>query len=130
MKQFRSIILSVLLVLSLCACGQPAQTKAPETAPTVMPAAETPAPIEEIPAPVEETTFEAEEPDSSEDLLALAESFTDHEVSELIEAIGEPLDRAYVSSCLGSGEDGELYYDGFTVYTYREGDSEIVMGVE
>ena len=34
-------------------------------------------------------------------------------------------------SCLGEGEDGNLYYDGFTVYTYRDVDgSETVSYVE
>ena len=37
-------------------------------------------------------------------------------------AIGEPDNSSYASSCLGPGEDGELYYDGFTVYTYRDPD--------
>ena len=36
----------------------------------------------------------------------------------------------YAQSCLGTGEDGNLYYDGFTVYTYREGDVETIRIVE
>jgi hypothetical protein len=31
---------------------------------------------------------------------------------------------------MGDGEDGELHYDGFTVYTYKEGSSEKVVDVE
>ena len=42
---------------------------------------------------------------------------------------GEPLERNYAPSCLGGGEDGELVYEGFTVYTYREGDRETVTDV-
>ena len=34
------------------------------------------------------------------------------------------------TSCLGCGEDGELVYNGFTVYTYKEGDSEVVQNVQ
>ena len=49
-----------------------------------------------------------------------ARALINHPVEELYEAIGQPNDRKYASSCLGEGEDGELYYDGFTVYTYRE----------
>ena len=41
----------------------------------------------------------------------------------------EPSGSSYAPSCLGPGEDGELYYDGFTVATYREGDKEIVWDV-
>lgn len=49
--------------------------------------------------------------------------------SGLIAAIGQPLARDYAPSCLGSGEDGELIYNGFTVYTYREGTTETVTDV-
>ena len=41
-------------------------------------------------------------------------------MDELIAAIGEPNSSDYAPSCLGEGEDGNLYYDGFTVYTYRD----------
>lgn len=51
-----------------------------------------------------------------------AVSMIDGDVQSLIDAIGEPNDSQYASSCLGDGEDGELYYDGFTVYTYRDVD--------
>ena len=43
-------------------------------------------------------------------------------VSALTDAIGEPKNASYASSCLGDGEDGELFYDGFTVYTYKAPD--------
>ena len=51
-----------------------------------------------------------------------AKSMIDGDVQPLIDAIGAPNDSMYASSCLGDGEDGELYYDGFTVYTYRDVD--------
>lgn len=131
MKKTCLILLVLLLSLSLCACGQPESSPAPESAP---PQAE---PEEAVPQdssvdgiPGDETPVLDGSETSAQDLFALAESFVDRPVSELIDAIGEPLDRAYVSSCLGDGEDGELYYHDFTVFTYREGDSEIVMGVE
>ena len=59
----------------------------------------------------------------------LAREYLDRDAAELIEALGEPLERNYAPSCLGSGEDGELVYEGFTVYTYREGDRETVTDV-
>ena len=126
MKKTCLILLVLLLSLSLCACGQPQAAPAPESAPPQAEPEE--APAEGIPG--DETPVLGGSDTPAQDLFALAESFVDRPVSELIDAIGEPLDRAYVSSCLGDGEDGELYYDGFTVFTYREGDSEIVMGVE
>jgi hypothetical protein len=51
-------------------------------------------------------------------------------VSALYAAIGYPPNgSSYASSCLGDGEDGELYYSGFTVYTYRENGAETVQNV-
>ncbi len=56
------------------------------------------------------------------DALATAQEMIGEDISALTAAIGEPDDSSYASSCLGPGEDGELYYDGFTVYTYRDPD--------
>jgi len=50
-------------------------------------------------------------------------------VSSMIAAIGQPLSRSYAPSCIGDGEDGELIYSGFTVYTYRENGVETVEDV-
>ena len=61
----------------------------------------------------------------------LAESCIDKSVEELYKLIGEPAEKDYAPSCLGEGgEDGNLYYDGFIVYTYKEGDKETVHYVE
>ena len=49
---------------------------------------------------------------------------------ETMAAIGEPVSSDYAPSCLGEGEDGNLYYDGFTVYTYRDDTGETVSYVE
>ncbi len=63
--------------------------------------------------------------------LELAESCIDKSVQELYDLIGEPEELDYAPSCLGEGgEDGNLYYDGFTVYTYKEGETETVRFVE
>ena len=51
--------------------------------------------------------------------LETAQGLIGSPLSSLTEAIGEPQSESYASSCLGDGEDGELSYDGFTVYTYR-----------
>lgn len=64
------------------------------------------------------------------DKKAIAESCIDKSVQDLFALIGEPESSEYVPSCLGSGEDGNLYYADFTVYTYREGDTETVRVVE
>ena len=54
--------------------------------------------------------------------LETAQGLIGSPLSSLTDAIGEPKNESYASSCLGDGEDGELSYDGFTVYTYRAPD--------
>jgi len=60
-----------------------------------------------------------------------AESCIDLSVEELYALIGEPISSDYAPSCLGEGgEDGNLYYDGFIVYTYKDATGEVVHYVE
>ena len=107
LKRILSLVLVLLLALSICACGSPSQ-----------------------PAPTPEASVSpAPEADTPEARRELALSFVNKDAAALIEALGEPLERSYAPSCLGSGQDGELRYEGFTVYTYREGDRETVKDV-
>lgn len=124
-------------MLVLSACNDTAKvTATPEPVQTAEPT-ETPAPTPEpttTPEPAPEPTPEPEPVPEEDDtdweaLRAVAEQFLEKDVSGLIEAIGEPSATDYASSCLGPGEDGELVYGGFTVYTYKEGNSEIVKEV-
>jgi len=105
MKKFTVILLALCLMLSLAACGK-----------------------EEAPAPTEAPAAEPELSDFEK-----AESCIDGSVEDLFALIGEPNSSDYAPSCLGGvatgGEDGMLYYDGFIVYTYREGDNESVYTV-
>lgn len=130
MKKIVLMLVAAVLLMNLCACGkeEPAPTavdeqinvtpKVEETTPT---AVETPT----------ETTAETEAVQTAADLKALAESCIDKNVSELYALIGEPNSSDYAPSCLvQGGEDGMLYYDGFVVYTTREGDVETVYYVE
>ena len=78
-------------------------------------------------APAQEKA-ETQEKDTAA-LKATAEEYVGQPVEELFAAIGEPISTDYASSCLGPGEDGELVYDGFVVYSYRENDSEVVQSV-
>lgn len=130
------LILACLLALTLCACvgGQsgnettaPETTQAPETN-----APETSAPATEPPETTAPATDDPETtaPISGEDAKELALSCMDKSVEELFALIGEPESSDYAPSCMGPGEDGNLYYDGFTVYTYKEGDVETVQFVE
>ena len=58
-----------------------------------------------------------------------ARAYIGQSVSSMIAALGSPISSSYAPSCLGPGEDGELVYDGFTVYTYRENGVETVEDV-
>ena len=116
MKKILSLTLAMLLALGLAACGggNDAATDPPETA-----APATEAVTETVPP----TTEPAAEPTGSgTSLLDTARTFEGAPVEDLIAAIGEPESSDYAPSCLGEGEDGNLYYDGFTVYTYRDTD--------
>ena len=57
------------------------------------------------------------------------EDYIDKPAEDFISVFGEPSEREYGPSCLGDGEDGVLIYDGFTIYTYREGDEENIVNV-
>lgn len=130
MKKIIVLLAFVLLLLGLCACGKETPTPTepeikaePKVEATV--AAEEPAAPTEAPT---EAPAETEAP--AADKKALAEGCIDQNVSELYALIGEPESSDYAPSCLVDGEDGTLYYDGFVVYTTREGDVETVYYVE
>ncbi len=118
MKKLMIAILAYVLLLSLCACGK-AQEESPATT-----AATTAATVATTTADPTEATQQPK------DLKALAQSCIDKPVAELYALIGQPNSSDYAPSCMGDGEDGNLYYDGFIVYTYREGDTESVYFVE
>ena len=130
MKKMIVMLLALLLLAGLCACGTPAPegeemqiTAKPKTEQTTAPEDTT----EDTTGP-EDTTGETTQP--ATDKKALAKSCEGKNVSELYALIGQPNSSDYAPSCLVDGEDGMLYYDGFVVYTTREGDVETVYYVE
>lgn len=129
MKKLTCLLLALTLLFGLAACGEePAEVTEEPAAGSAEPAAEPSAAPEASEAPAEESEAPAEEEPSP---LEAAKAFEGAPLEDLIAAIGEPLSSDYAPSCLGEGEDGNLYYDGFTVYTYRDVDgSETVNYVE
>lgn len=129
MKKLTCLLLALTLLLGLAACGEePAEVTEEPAAGSVEPVEESAPPAEESVAPAEESEAPAEEEPSP---LEAAKAFEGAPLEDLIAAVGEPLSSDYAPSCLGEGEDGNLYYDGFTVYTYRDVDgSETVNYVE
>ena len=125
MKKLISIILLCATAVLLCACGFRGAGQI-----------QTPAAAQYRrcrPLSGSDTQAAADAPEekaAENEQKIIAESYIGKEVSELYDAIGEPESVSYASSCLGSGEDGELVYNGFTVYTYKEGDSEVVQNVQ
>lgn len=129
MKKLTCLLLALTLLLGLAACGEePAEVTEEPAAGSVEPVEESAPPAEESVVPAEESEAPAEEEPSP---LEAAKEFEGAPLEDLIAAVGEPLSSDYAPSCLGEGEDGNLYYDGFTVYTYRDVDgSETVNYVE
>ncbi len=70
------------------------------------------------------------EPEPEVDKFSVAQNMMGRSVQDLFAAIGQPNGSEYTTSCLVfDGEDGLLYYDGFTVSTVRYSDgTELVMG--
>ena len=143
---------TVALSVLLAACGDPQANGTDSPAPSVSAGqdSETPKPSgsAQITAPSQQPSEEPSQtpepaspgetgapsdgpsgPDASAPTREDAEAFIGDSLDSLIAAIGEPSGTDYAPSCLGSGEDGELFYDGFTVYTYREGNTETVQDV-
>ena len=76
-------------------------------------------------APAETKPAEPAKPTASQ-----ASGYVGSSASALESAFGAPTSKSYSPSCMGEGEDGIWTYDGFTVYTYKEGGSETVEAVQ
>ncbi len=117
MKKILLFLLTAVLLVSLCACGEsPIATD---------PSADTAG--QSIPT---DTTASTETTAASTGAKELAEGCIDKSVEDLFALIGQPDSADYAPSCLGPGEDGMLYYEDFVVYTYREDGKETVEYVE
>lgn len=153
MKKLWGFMIGFMVLAALCACGSqngtgspvlaaPAPAETPETVKTasvpedagdgrdsLTPVQETESP-QTTPAPVEGEEDAAPEAEAESDPLRTAQELIGEDVAVLYAAIGEPNSSDYAPSCLVDGEDGELYYDEFVVYTQRTAGGETVYYVE
>ena len=136
-----SLILVFVLCAALClaACGKtqtaPETTPAPAVEATEAPVLAPVLPGSNLSSGETEQSGESEETASfDEEAFNTAMSCIDLSVDELYLMIGKPSSSSYAPSCLNlgndeAGEDGELYYEGFYVATYRVGENEVVRDV-
>ena len=124
MKKIIAFILSLTIIAAFAACGaEPDAEKEavpPQGMTSVLPGAGA------AEAAAQQNTADSEKASPAD----TAKSMIGCDISELIEVIGEPVSSEYAKSCMGSGDDGELHYDGFTVYTNRTDSGEIIQNVE
>lgn len=136
MKKLIALLLAACMILCLCACegnSDPGQTEPQSENPPAQQEVQDPVVPENSEDPSENENTQGEDPVPPElTPFELAQSCIDLSVEELYALIGEPESSDYAPSCLNPdvGQDGNLYYDGFIVYTYREGEVETVSYVE
>lgn len=136
MKKLIALLLAACMILSLCACTgneDLGQSEPPSENPPAQQENQDPVTPEKTEDPSENGNTQGEDPVPPElTPFELAQSCIDQSVEELYALIGEPESVDYAPSCLNpdEGQDGNLYYDGFIVYTYREGEVETVSYVE
>ena len=134
MKKIFALLLALLMLVGLCACGAAETEEVVESAEkTVL--VEEPV-VEEAASASDVTVREAQTEEVSaldEEKFAEAEGCIGESADTLIETLGEPSFTEYASSCMEmNAEDGVLYYNqyGFYVYTLRSSDgTETVMAV-
>lgn len=132
MKKALSLLLCLVMLLSPCACGgkeEPTPTDAPADVPAAAPTEDPAAAVDVTDAPTDAPAEDVPE-EPTPDPVEIVRGMIDQPIEDLYAQIGEPESADYAPSCLGDGEDGMLFYDGFIVYTYREGDVETVYDVE
>lgn len=128
------LIMFIVAVMVLTACGNAKH----EPSITV----ETPAPVIETEKPVQTPSVQTEvakpeesaQPEDSgfdDEKYQIALGLIDEVVEELYKAIGYPEFQDYGPSCLGGpgAEDGQLDYEGFSVFTLVENGVETITDV-
>lgn len=129
MKKTLAVILAIIILAAFAGCGKNEPTVSVETpAPAETAKIEEPEVKEEQPAVQEAEPEEpAEEPVAEETVFDeekynIAVAYGQGEgMDGLIEKIGEPNSEDYTTGCSGHEEEGILYYNGFRIYTFRDG---------
>lgn len=130
MKKMLALLLALMMVLSLCACGGKEESPVEEEKPEAP--VETEATDSDLAAePVEASSGDVvvapqgaaeEESGVNQEMFELAIECIGLSPADLYAAVGEPESTEYTSSCLeDNAEDGMLYYNdyGFYVWTLR-----------
>ena len=121
MKKTLSILLCALLIAALAGCGgSKAETPA---GPTQTPAVTEAPEATDAPAVTEAPAEPSPDGNGTAELVAKILTMVGQPVEDLYDLIGQPKSSDYTPSCLVTGgQDGQLEYDGFTVYTLVQPD--------
>lgn len=110
--------------------GSAGTSKPPALTSTSKPAASAPESKPAQSKPAASAPAETKPAEPAKPTAAQASGYVGSSASALESALGAPISKSYSPSCMGEGEDGIWTYDGFTVYTYKEGGSETVEAVQ
>ena len=110
--------------------GSAGTSKPSASTSTSKPAASAPASKPAQSKPAASAPAETKPAEPAKPTAAQASGYVGSSASALESALGAPTSKSYSPSCMGEGEDGIWTYDGFTVYTYKEGGSETVEAVQ
>ena len=110
--------------------GSAGTSKPPASTSTSKPAASAPESKPAQSKPAASAPAETKPAEPAKPTAAQASGYVGSSASALESALGAPTSKSYSPSCMGEGEDGIWTYDGFTVYTYKEGGSETVEAVQ
>lgn len=121
MKKILSLVLALVLVLSMAACGgeAPTQTLGPNAPAASDPAVDTPT----VDTPVQP------DPDSWTYNVRDVDVMMHAPAAPVLEALGEPVSYTKEASCAFTGLDKTYFYGGFYLQTYPIGDEDYIYSV-
>ena len=133
MKKLFAILLALVLVFALCACGgdEPAgESKNPAPAQSSQPVGEPGSKTPESQNPGTEPTPGPAEPNAYVFLTGKGNAVTvNQDMAEVLSAEGEPLSYFEAESCAFNGLDKTYTYAGFVISTRPEGEKDFVNSI-